>query len=258
VKELPCPEKPPASYGSLRTVSPPASPSKGRSRKDFVLTTCATEQEATERCKALAAMASRLRKGGHTNEIEPMMTMGAKARAGRPWEFVVGAVDALCAGQTREKASGAPTLADWAKQWVTGELAKKYPDHVRAKRSADRDEELLRLYVLPHVSDVRVDEFTLADAELVMANLPDSVARSRRQVAQVMSRLMTLAVYPGKWIRASPIPRGWLPSPPAAKAKEWPLPRRGRPPTRRLLRRGWQGRRARGRAVVTEAGLRVS
>jgi integrase len=35
-----------------------------------------------------------------------------------------------------------------------------------------------------------------------------------------MSRLLHLAVYPGKWTKASPIPRGWLPKPGEDKAKE--------------------------------------
>jgi integrase len=193
---------------------------EGRTRREFRLETCSDEPAAAGRCKALAVFAVRLRKADHTADIETLLTMGAKARAGKPWEAFCTAVEALCAGTTKTKGAGAPTIADWGKTWTNGDLAKKYPDHVRAKRSADRDEGILRLYVVPHVGDVLVNEFSLAHAEQVMANLPDSVARSRRQVAQVMSRLMNLAVYPGKWIASSPIPRGWLPSPPPPKAKE--------------------------------------
>src|ERR1019366_4128796 len=88
-------------------------------------------------------------------------------------------------------------------------------------RSATRDEELLRLHVLPHVTDVRLDDFALHHAEVVMANLsPKLSAGTRRHVAQVMSRLMNLAVYPGKWVKTTPIPRGWLPRPGDEKAKE--------------------------------------
>ena len=78
--------------------------------------------------------------------------------------------------------------------------------HKRRTDASGRDEELLRLYVLPHAGDVRVDEFELHDAELVMASLPQAGHRNkplapatRRHVAQVMSRLMSLAVYPGKF-----------------------------------------------------------
>lgn len=152
---------------------------KGRTRKDFVLTSCANEVAAANRCRALAMMAARLRRAGHAGEIEQLMAMGAKAHSGRPWEAVCAAVEALCGGQMRAKGSCAPTFGDFAKDWTDGELAKKYPDHVRAKRSASRDEELLRLYVLPHVKDMRLDEFTLTAAEFVMANVPPALCRAR-------------------------------------------------------------------------------
>ncbi len=67
----------------------------------------------------------------------------------------------------REATGELRKLADGfaARIWYSGALAKKYPDHVREKRSADRDEQLFRLYVLPHVNDVRLDEFRLEDAK---------------------------------------------------------------------------------------------
>jgi integrase len=140
---------------------------------------------------------------------------------------VVDAIEMICSGAATPSAE-VPTFGAFARDWTSGELARRFPDHVRQKRSANRDEQLLRLYVLPHVHDVRLDEFDLHDAERVMANLPDTSARakrplaaaSRRHVAQVISRLLHLAVYPGKWRRASPIPKGWLPSLPPRKAKE--------------------------------------
>jgi len=61
-----------------------------------------------------------------------------------------------------------------------------------------------------------------------MANLPEVNPRtkrplapaSRRHVALVISPVMHLAVYPGKWGQASPTPKGWLPSLPPRKAKD--------------------------------------
>jgi hypothetical protein len=41
----------------------------------------------------------------------------------------------------------------------------------------------LRLHVLPHMSDVRVDEFELHDAEVVMASLPEVNAQTGRALA---------------------------------------------------------------------------
>jgi len=199
----------------------------GRERRDFPLATGLSEEQAAARKAELARMAARLRLAGHKDKLLKLISSAAVARPGRPWETIAAAVDLLCSGQT-ETAKKVPTFAEFAGQWTGGELAQRFPDHVRTKRSSGRDEELLRLYVLPHVSDVRVDEFDLNDAEVVMASLPEVNARTgralapatRRQVAQVMSRLMNLAVYPGKWRTGSPIPRGWLPSATSIKAKE--------------------------------------
>jgi integrase len=192
----------------------------GRDRREFELTACRTKREAIERKEALAAMAARLRRSGHISQIPALIEEAAKARAGRPWQEVCAAVDALCSGGT-QVAQHTRTFGAFAKEWTDGKLAQRFPDHVRQKRSARRDEELLRLYVLDHVSDLQLDAFSLEDAEGVMAELPAKLSAStRRHVAQTMSRLMNLAVYPGKWIKASPIPRGWLPKPGADKAKE--------------------------------------
>ncbi len=212
--------------GELRTLSDGFAARitiSGRTRRDFFLATCSTEPEAAERCRVLAGFAARLRRAGHADQIVKLVEMGAAAKAGRPWEAVVQAVDVLCAGNARDRATPAvPLYKDAAKSFYSNELAKKYPDHVREKSSADRDEELFRLHVLPHVpADLRIDEFSLEHAEFVMANLPAHLTTStRRHVAQVMSRLMKLAVYPCKWRTSSPIPAGWLPRVPDGKAKE--------------------------------------
>jgi hypothetical protein len=181
---------------------------EGRTRRDFVLTTCATDAEARARCTALAEMAARLRRAGEpADEILKTLESAATKRAGRPWEAMLAAVDIICGGGGRPKAAvEVPTLATWAKDWTSGELARKHPDHVREKRSADRDEELLEQYILPHVGNVRVDVFELDDAERVMAAIPATSERTkrplstgtRRHIAQVMARLMRLVVYPGK------------------------------------------------------------
>jgi integrase len=217
---------------------------EGRTRKDFVLTACATEPEAEARCRALAQMASRLRRAGHQGEIEQLIAMGAKARAGRPWEAVSAAVDALCAGQVRSKGPQVPAFADFAKQWTDGDLAKKYPDHVPAKDTSDDDARLLRLYVNPIVGHLPLTEVQLSEADDVMAQLPPRLSAStRRHVGQVVRRVLALAVYPARHIRENPIPRGWLPRGKSNKAFTclWPkeeeqLMACGGPPlVRRLL-----------------------
>ncbi len=183
---------------------------QGRTRRDFTLATCRTEDEAEARTAALATMAARLRRAGHADKTVKMMAAGAKARAGRPWEMVVAAVDILCAG-TVEALTEAPTFADFAKEWTSGRLRERFPDHVR-KKDGDDDDRLMRRYVTPVVPDVRVDEFTLDDADQIMTNLPAHLSpASRRHVAQVVRRVLALAVYPARLRDVNPIPRGWLP-----------------------------------------------
>jgi integrase len=195
---------------------------EGRDRKDYFLPTCPTEPEARERCTALAGIALRLRRLGKSSEADGYLTMGAKARPGRSWEAVLAAVEIECAGNAGDrKPAERVTFATWATRWTSGELARKYPDHVREKRSSGDDERLLRLYVLPHLDGVHVDEFVLEHAEQVMASVPPHLSPgSRRLIAQVMARLCKLAVYPGRLRKDNPVPAGWLPRLGDPKAKE--------------------------------------
>jgi hypothetical protein len=142
----------------------------GRKRRAFPLAACLTREQADERKNDLARMALRLRDAGHSDKIAKLIGSGAGARPGRAWQAVVDAVELICSGGATQKAA-IPTFGAFAQDWTSGALARRFPDQVRQKRSSNRDEELLRLYVLPHVRDVRVDEFDLSDAELVMASL---------------------------------------------------------------------------------------
>ena len=122
------------------------------------------------------------------------------------------------------KAGPELTLADLGKAWTTNEIAAAHPDHVRAKRSAPKDAE--RLAVLCRsVGKVPVRSFTLAHAKLAMAALPRGLSSAtRRQYAQILVRLMNLAVYPLEIIDRSPLPRGFLPKVTRAKATAWLYP----------------------------------
>ena len=188
---------------------------EGRDRRDFALTTCRTEAEAVERCKALAGMAARLRRAGQVDQIVPISTMGAKARAGRPWDAVVQAVDVLCAGAARDRnAPEVPTVADFCDEWTSGRLHARYADHVTKKKpsSVTRDEGIVGKYIKPVLDGVRMNEVTLAHCEAVMANVPAGLSpSSRRHVAQALCKVLAYAVYPCRYLSASPVPKGWLP-----------------------------------------------
>lgn len=121
------------------------------------------------------------------------------------------AAKAIVDGAIKAGASRSITLKQWGERYTSGELARLFPDHVRAKDGSD-DAGRLKRYVYPHVGNIPVVSFVLDHADGVMSKLPSALgSASRRHVAQCMVRLMHLAVFPGKLIPISPIPRGWLP-----------------------------------------------
>ena len=123
------------------------------------------------------------------------------------------------------KWSTSSTLADLGLAWTSGELARDYPDHVRAKKSADDDRQRLEAHVYPLAASVSVAAFALDDAEAIMRALPvGRAAATRRHVAQVLHRLMGIAVYPLQLRSSNPLPKGFLPKVGPGKAKGWIYP----------------------------------
>lgn len=131
----------------------------------------------------------------------------------------------LCDGTYGDSPNGAvvtaprTTLRELAEQWTDGELHDRYPDHVKKKRSASDDRWRFEKHIFPTVGGVALSDFTLEHAEHVMQRLPRKLwPASRRQIAQLMHRLLAMPVYPCRIVKVSPIPRGWLPSPGGKKA----------------------------------------
>jgi len=131
-----------------------------------------------------------------------------------------------CVPAASHTPAGVLTFQRLGERWTAGELARQYPDHVKAKRSAADDRYRLEKHVYPHVGDVPISDFSLDDAERVMSKLPSdpSAATTRRHVAQLMTRILSIAVFPLRLIQASPIPRGFLPKPAPAKALPYLYP----------------------------------
>ena len=144
------------------------------------------------------------------------------------------------AGEPREPANGPPavrkhdpegmTFEQLATMWTSGDLAKRFPDHVQLERTANDDVSMARKYIYPLVGKVPVLTFKLDHAERVMAAIPASLSRAtrRRHVGQIMHRVLSLAVFPMRSREANPLPRGWLPKLGAKKAKAWLHPTRTR------------------------------
>jgi integrase len=186
-----------------------------------------SETAAEERAALLASMADALRGAAAPDEIELLLAEAGKARNEKALAEVKAAADAIAKGETTKAASAkAPTFEEFAKSWTSGDLHKKHPDHVRAKDST-RDLEVLRLYINPVIGPLRIADVLLEDVERVMAKLPSDLApRSRKLIAQCARKVLSLAVYPGRYLAGNPIPREWMPKVPksANKAKAFLYP----------------------------------
>lgn len=133
----------------------------------------------------------------------------------------------MLVAQASAPAYGAVTFGEFALRWTSGQLHLDFPDHVAAKQS-EGDENILKNRIRPIVGDVPLVAFTLEDAERVMRALPapPEISRAyRRAVAQVVHRVLSLAVFPGRIINANPLPRGWLPKLGRPKAKSFLYPK---------------------------------
>lgn len=196
-----------------------------KQRRRFRITT-RDEAEAAERERALIEIGAAIGKA----KIDPELGARILEQAGAgDVERARKTVAKLAAGlrgalDTKPKAGSIHTFADLGAAWTSGRLAAEHPDHVRVKRSAHKDAE--RLVVLNKtIGDVPITRFVLADAKRAMAALPRGLASAtRRQYAQVVGRLLALAVYPLELIPASPLPRGFLPKVSRTRATGWLYP----------------------------------
>jgi len=124
------------------------------------------------------------------------------------------------------------TFEEFGALWTSGDLARRFQDHIKVKRSAEDDERVLRLYVYPRVGAERLARFEgqcgLDLVEKVTAGLPPvgkTFSRaSRRHVLQAIHRLLVLATYPARLIRSNPLPKGFLPRASSNRAKSYVYP----------------------------------
>lgn len=175
------------------------------------------------RCELIADTASRLVDAGRTERARDFAVLLGAATNQKRIDAIVKEVRALIA--SAGVLGGGQTVKQFGERWTGGDLAREHRDHVRKKKYAKDDRQLLAKYVYPVIGSMAVRLVRLEDGERVMARLPTdlSVAR-RRHVAQVMSRLFTLAVYPAKLIQQNPLPKGFLPKLGAGKAKQYLYP----------------------------------
>lgn len=192
---------------------------KGRERESYVLSSCKTEAQATERKELLASVAARFRKAGVIDgkpARDLLNTIATAAPALLPTALEV--AGQLAGGLAIPGAkSAAPKFKEIGEDWTKGRLHKRFRDHVKDKDSDLDKARLEKLYAVDvggiTAGDIPIDEFTLDHAERMMAALPDEAKRpaTRRAYAQLINRVCALAVYPCRVIATNPLPRGFLP-----------------------------------------------
>ncbi len=191
-------------------------------RRAVAVPWCADLEVAIERAHVVQALVDRLRAAGH-DELVPKVVAVARDKDATKLEAMGRAIDGLLGGElvkVAPKRSGVLTFQVFAERWTGGELHRDYPDHVRAKRSADDDVFRLAKHVYPEIGPRELASLTLDDALAVMRKLPPELSpASRRHVAQLLSKVFTLAVYPCRVLAVSPLPRGFLPKLRKQKAK---------------------------------------
>jgi len=196
-------------------------------RQELSLPWCTSLDAARSRAHSLQSLVNRLREAGEDTWIEKVLEIGAPADDGRLAELT-GYVDEIVRGKIvkAHDAAGPLTFKRFAERWTSGELAALYPDHIERKASVNDDVERLTKHVYPHVGGVVLVLFTREHADAVMAKVSPTLKRAtRRQIAQLINRVLNLAAFTGA-IKASPLPRGWLPKAPRpeATAKEALIP----------------------------------
>lgn len=186
------------------TVAPQKRPAK-------LLPWCASLDDAKERTHVTQALVNRLRQVEQVDFVGKLVETAANADAAKMADldrFVAG----VEGGAFEKKRDALPspayaTLRTVLQRWVSGELARDFPDYVTRKRSV-RNDRSLQKHVPDAVLDLPLTSWTVATYESVMAKVPRTLSSARRrQIAQLMHRAFELAVYPLKLVTASPIPR---------------------------------------------------
>jgi len=197
-------------------------------RGRFVITGARDEADARDRAAKLADGSAELAASGHSEHARDLLEKVCAAGDARTFAARLKVLHEVASGRktvaaTAPKGSGL-TFQQLGERWTNGELARDYPDHVKVKRSVEDDVyRLERLY--SEIGPVPLAAFKLEDAERAMRKLSaDLSVASRRHYAQLISRVLQLAVYPARVIASSPVPRGWLPKLGPRKARAYLYP----------------------------------
>lgn len=185
----------------------------GNGQRGRFMLPLASEPEAQRRAERLSELATRLARAGLHAEAPIVLRKGAAQATAAGFSAVEAFAGELCSKAGSTAPARGLTFRELGEQWTSGELARRYPDHVKVKRDRSVEDDRLRLARLCEtIGDVPLSTFSLEDAERAMAALPGGRRpATRRHYGQLIARLLRLAVYPLRLIPSSPIPAGFLP-----------------------------------------------
>lgn len=191
-----------------------------KARKSLSLPTCKTDEQASERAAIMNGLAQRLRAGAHA-AMAPKLLAEVGKREGEALKKAIHAIERVCNGTAAPKQTllQSATFRDVAEMWVTGALTRDYPDHVTERKDLARVRSSFVRDIYPLIGHVPIRDFTSDHGDLVLRSLPQEERGTRRGIAKNVARVLSLCVSPLKIITHSPLPRGWTPKKPPAKAK---------------------------------------
>ncbi len=203
----------------------------GAKRFERVCPSATSKEDARARAELGTGLVRALYAGGHEGLVGEALKQLVDAPADKVtavlegWQRVAGGALGGPKAPPKPPPPRGETFEAFAARWTSGELAKLYPDHVKVKRTSDDDAQRLKTHVLPHVRGVPLAAFSLAHAEAVMRGLPAELKPwTRRHVAQLIHRVLRLAVYPARIIATNPLPTGFLPKVGKGKAHGYLYP----------------------------------
>jgi integrase len=171
------------------------------------------EPAARVRALRMGELARVLVAAGRTAEAPVALKRAAETATEADFESITAAIRKLCGSAS---INGKPVVAEvtfkeLAERWTSGKLAKEFPDHVKSKVTSDVDEQRLRV-LYPVIGSVPLREFTVQHAKQAMAAVPEGRRpATRRHYAQLINRVLGLAVWPCELIAHNPLPKGFLP-----------------------------------------------
>lgn len=171
------------------------------------------ETAARARAQRMAELARMFVVAGLSTRAPGLLKAAGEQQTTADFECIYAQAREMCASAPLRDAPAATeeTFEALARRWTSGKLAKEFPDHVKSKVTSDVDDQRLRV-LYPVIGAVPLREFTVQHAKQAMAAVPEGRRpATRRHYAQLINRVLGLAVWPCEIIAHNPLPKGFLP-----------------------------------------------